>query len=158
MFNFRLQKVLDYRKQLEEKRILEFADTKKRLDCEKETLKKLKRERADLISRLEKMGENKLSAADASIYLSYISHIKDEENDGEDIVCQIGKELKEKRAKLVDASKKKRILEILKEKKLKEYKVSLISREQKELDEAGILRSGVNSSQLTVLETGNRKP
>jgi len=120
----------------------EFADTKRRLDCEKETFKKLRRERAGLISRLEKMGESKLSAACASIYLSYISCMKDEENHREDIICQIGKELKEKRAELVDASKKKRILEILKEKRLKEYRLSLISREQKELDEAGILRSG----------------
>jgi len=122
--------------------MLEFADTKRRLDCEKETLKKLRRERADLISRLEKMGESKLSAAGASIYLSYISRMKDEENHREDIICQSGKELKEKRAELVDASKKKRILEILKEKRLKEYRLSLISREQKGLDEAGILRSG----------------
>jgi len=146
MFNFRLQPVLDYRKQLEEKRMLEFADTKRRIDYEKETLKKLRRERADLISRLGKMGESKLSAVDASIYLSYISRMKDEENHREDIICQIRKELKEKRAELVDASKKKKILEILKEKRLKEYRLSLISREQKELDEAGIFRAGGEKS------------
>ena len=142
MFNFKLQTVLDYRKQLEEKQMLEFAVTEKRLNCEKETLRKLRRKKGDLISRLEKMGEGKLSAADASTYLSYISRIKDEENQREDVICQIGKELKEKRAELVDASKKKRILEILKEKSLKEYKVSWINRERKELDEAGIFRAG----------------
>ncbi|MBW2644636.1 MAG: flagellar export protein FliJ [Deltaproteobacteria bacterium] len=142
MFNFRLQSVLEYREQVEERLMLEFADTKRRLDCEKETFKKLRSERVDLIFRLEKMGESKLSAADASIYLSYISRIKDEENHREDIIYQIGRELKEKRTELVNASKKKRILEILKEKKLKEYRLSLISREQKELDETGILRAG----------------
>ena len=142
MFNFRLQPTLEYRKQVEERLMLEFADTKRRLDCEKETLKKLRREKADLIFRLEKMGESKLSAACASNYLFYLSRMKDEENHREDIICQIGKELKEKRAELVDALKKKRILEILKEKRLKEYRLSLISREQKELDEAGIFRAG----------------
>ena len=142
MFNFRLQPTLEYRKQVEERLMLEFADTKRRLDCEKETLKKLRRERADLIFRLEKMGKSKLSAACASNYLFYLSRMKDEENHREDIICQIGKELKEKRAELVDALKKKRILEILKEKRLKEYRLSLISREQKELDKAGIFRAG----------------
>lgn len=142
MFNFKLQSVLNYRKQVEERLMLELADTKRRLDCGKETLEKLRREIEDLIFRLKKMGESKLSSTGASIYLSYISRMKDEENHRKDIICQIGKELKEKRAELVNASKKKRIIEILKEKRLKEYRVSLISREQKELDETGILRAG----------------
>ncbi|HUV49855.1 MAG TPA: flagellar export protein FliJ [Anaerolineae bacterium] len=142
MFNFRLQPVLKHRKLVEEQLMLEFADRKRNLYSEKETLKKLRRERADLISRLKKMGETKLSAADASIYLSYISHIKDEENHREEIVCQIGKELEEKRIKLVDASRKRRILEIIKEKKLGEYRLSLIVREQKELDESWLLKFG----------------
>ncbi|MBU8849543.1 MAG: flagellar export protein FliJ [Desulfobacterales bacterium] len=140
MFNFNLQPVLDYRKQLEEKLMLEFAEIKRLFNCEKETLKKLKKERAGLIFQLRKMGENRLSAADASNYLSYITRIKDDENHREKIICKIEKELKEKRSELVDASKKKRILEILKEKKLKEYRLSLISREQKELDESWLLR------------------
>jgi flagellar FliJ protein len=142
MFNFRLQPVLKYRKQLEERLMLEFADRKRNLDYEKETLKKLRRERADLISRLKKMGESKLSAAHASIYLYYISHIKDEENHREEIICQIEEELEEKRTKLVNASRKRRILEIIKEKKLEEYRLSLISREQKELDESWLLKFG----------------
>jgi flagellar FliJ protein len=142
MFNFRLQPVLKHRKLVEEQLMLEFADRKRNLYSEKETLKKLRRERADLISRLKKMGETKLSAADASIYLSYISHIKDEENHREEIICQIGKELEEKRIKLVDASRKRRILEIIKEKKLGEYRLSLIAREQKELDESWLLKFG----------------
>jgi|GEM_PF-5671030 len=120
--------------------MLEFADVKRRLNGEKETLKKLKRERADLIFQLKKMGENRLNAAEASIYLVYISRMKDDETHREKIICKIEKELKKKRSELVDASKKKRILEILKEKKLKEYRLSLISREQKELDESWLLR------------------
>ena len=142
MFNFRLQPVLKYRKQVEERLMLEFADRKRNLDCEKETLKKLRRVMAVLISRLKKMGESKLSAADASIYLSYISYIKDEENHRKEIICQIEKELEEKRTKLVNASRKRRILEIIKEKKLEEYRLSLITREQKELDESWLLRFG----------------
>jgi flagellar export protein FliJ len=66
--------------------------------------------------------------------------MKDEENHREEIICQIVKDLEEKRTKLVNASRKKRILEIIKEKKLKEYRLSLITSEQKELDESWLLR------------------
>ena len=148
MFNFRLQPVLKYRKLIEEKMISEFADIKRLLDCEKETLKKLERGRMDLIFRLKKMGESRLRAGDVSVYLSYIKYIKDEENHREEIICKVEKELEDKRTELVGASRKRRILEIIREKKLKEYKLSLISREQKELDEAGILRSGITVQPL----------
>ncbi|MDI6687256.1 MAG: flagellar export protein FliJ [Desulfobacterales bacterium] len=142
MFNFKLQLLLKHRKQVEEQLMLEFADRKRNLCSEKETVEKLRRERADLIFRLKKMGESKLKVADISIYLSYISCIKDEENHREDVICQIEKELEEKRTKLVDASKKRRVLEIIKEKKMEEYRLSLIAMEQKELDESWLLRFG----------------
>lgn len=122
--------------------MLEFADRKRDLDCEKETLKKLKRKMAGLIFRLKKMGKSKMSAADVSNYLSYITHIKDEKNHRQEIIRQIEKELEEKRTKLVNASRKRRILEIIKEKKLEEYTLALITREQKELDESWLLKFG----------------
>jgi len=141
MFDFKLQAVLNFKKLAEEKLMLEFADVKRRLSCEKETLKKLKNKSADLISRLKKMGERQMCAADASIYLSYINYMKGEETRQEEIVCTVEKELEEKRIELISASRKRRILEIIKEKKVKEYKLSLNMREQKDLDEAVILRA-----------------
>lgn len=140
MFDFRLQPVLKYKKLIEEKIMSEFADIKRLLDCEKEILKKLERGRMNLVLRFKKMGESRLSAGDVSVYLSYIKYIKDEENHREEIICKVEKELEEKRTELVGASRKRRILEIIREKMLKEYRLSLISREQKEMDEAGILR------------------
>jgi len=68
--------------------------------------------------------------------------MRGEGNRQEEVVCRVGEELEEKRAALVGAAGKRKILEIIKEKKLEEYKVSLNHREQKELDEAAILRSG----------------
>ncbi len=141
MFDFRLQAVLNYRKQTEEKLMLEFADTKRRLSCGIEKLKKLRKEKTDLTFSLKKMGERRMSAADVSNYLFYINYIRDEENRQEEIVCKVEKELEEKRIELVGASRKRKILEIIKEKKLKEYRLSLITREQKQLDEAGIMRA-----------------
>lgn len=142
MFHFRLQPVLDYRKLLEEKLMLECADIKKRLDGERETLARLRREVTDLISQLKEKGSNRLSAADVSFYLSYINYMRGEGNRQEGVIARIGEELDEKRTELVDAAGKRRILEIIREKKREAYRVALNDREQKELDEAVILRSG----------------
>jgi flagellar protein FliJ len=140
MFDFRLQSVLNYKKQAEEKLMLGFAHTKAHLYREKEILKKLKTQRVDMISHLGNMGALPMPASDVSAYLSYIHYMRDEENRQQEIVCKVEKELEEERIKLIGASRNRRVLEIIKEKKLKEYKLSLIAREQKELDEAGILR------------------
>ncbi len=141
MFTFRLQPALNYKKQIEEHLMSEFGEMKRCFECEKETLKRLRKRKSDLISRLKKMGESNVLAAHASIYLSYATFIKGEENCQEEIICKGRKALEEKRIELVDASKKRRIMEILKEKKLEEYTLSLNSRERKELDEAAIVRS-----------------
>ena len=142
MFHFRLQSVLDYRKMLEDKVMLEYAVVKKRLDDEKETLARLQNEVKDLVSQLRERGNRKLSATEVSFYLSYISHMRSEGGRQEEVVCRVGEELKEKRLRLVEAAGKRKIIEIIREKKLKEYKVALNDREQKELDETAILRSG----------------
>ena len=138
MFHFRLQAALNYRKQLEERLMSEVGTMKHRLQCEKETLAMLKRRRSELISRLKGMGEGTMCAADAAIHFSYVDFIKCRERYQESLITRRGQELNEKRTELVDASKKRRIMEIMKEKKQEEYLCSERMREGKELDEMGI--------------------
>lgn len=141
MFQFRLQPVLDYRKALEDKLMLEFADVKRRLDGERETLERMRCEVTDLVSQLKARGERRLSAPDVSFYLSYINYLRGEEKRQAEIVSRVGEELEEKRTELVEAAGKRKILEVIKEKQLKDYRITLTRREQKEMDEASILRS-----------------
>lgn len=141
MFQFRLQPVLDYRKALEDQLMLEFADVKRRLDGEREILERMRSEVAGLVSQLKTRGERKLSAPDVSFYLSYINFMRGEEKRQAEIVSRVGEELEEKRTELVEAAGKRKILEVMKEKQLKDYRISMTLREQKELDEASILRS-----------------
>lgn len=142
MFYFRLQSILDYRKQIEEQQALELANIKNRLDREQKTLNKVKKERAALTARLENMGESSLCAADVSVFFSYIHRMKKQENLQKEVICKVEKELETQRQAFVNASRKRKILDTVKEKKLAEYRLDLIRREQKELDEAGILRAG----------------
>lgn len=142
MFYFKLQTLLDYKKQLEKKQTLEFATIKRCLDHEKEALKKVKQARTDLTAKLEKMGKGALCTADISVYLSYIHHMKEREDRQKEVVGKIEKELEAQRRKLINASRKRKIIETVRDKKLEEYRLDLICREQKELDEAGVLRTG----------------
>ncbi len=142
MFHFRLQSLLQYRKQIEDKLVLEFAEIKKRLGQEKEALEKVMRKQASLTTKLENMGKGNLCAANVSVYLSYIRQMKEQQDSRKKIIGKIEKELEAQRQVLLDASQKRKILETINEKKLTEYKLDLIRREQKELDEAGILRAG----------------
>jgi flagellar FliJ protein len=142
MFHFKLQPVLDYRKQIEEQLLSEFADAKRRFNYEKERLELLENRKKDLITQLESMSEGDVTVADISLCQSYLERIRDDENCQRDVVLRLDKELEVKRIKLVDAIKKRKVLEIIKEKKTEEYRANLILNERKELDEFGVCRSG----------------
>ena len=142
MFNFRLQPVLDYRKQVEDKLLSEFAGIKKRLDIEKRRLEELRSKKKELISRLEEMGEGQLRPADVSVYVSYINHMIEQEKNQEKVAGNLQRELKAKRLNLIDAMKQRKMLEIIREKKLKEHRLCINEKERKVLDELGTLRYG----------------
>jgi flagellar FliJ protein len=142
MFHFKLQPVLDYRKQIEEKFLSEFSDANRRLNYEKERLELLENKKKDLITQLESMGEGDVTVADISLCRSYLERIRDEEDCQREVVLRLDGELEDKRIKLVDAIKKRKVLEIIKEKKTSEYKTNIFHNERKELDEFGVSRSG----------------
>jgi flagellar FliJ protein len=141
MFHFRLQPVLDYRKLSEEKLMLECMDAERRLGDEREALKKLDTELVDLISELKEKRNGKLSATDVSFYLSYINSIKNKESRQKEIVCKVEEDLKERKTELADAAGKRKVLEKIRERKFKEYELSVDDKERKMLDETAILRS-----------------
>ena len=140
MFKFKLQALLDYRKGIEERHLVEFSDKVRRLEAEKGILEELKRERLALIGQLVKMQERRLSATDISLYHSYIHYIKDTQATQEGVISEAANEVENKREELLDAVKKRKVIEILKQKKLAEYQADIINRERKELDEVGIFR------------------
>ncbi|MBN2516032.1 MAG: flagellar export protein FliJ [Deltaproteobacteria bacterium] len=142
MFHFKLQPVLDYRKQIEEQLLSEFADAKRRLNYEKERLELLENKKKALIAQLESMSEGDITIADISLCRSYLERIRDDEKCQHEVVLKLDRELEDKRIKLLDAIKKRKILEVIKEKKTEEYRTNLILNERKELDEFGVSRSG----------------
>ncbi len=138
MFKFKLQALLDYRKSIEERLSLEFSDKLRQFEGEKDVLEGLKRKRSVLIDQLTRMQEDKLSVAEISLYYSCLSYTKNMQNSQEDAVGKMERDMEKKREELLDVMKKRKAIEILKEKKLAEYRSDIMSREGKELDEVGI--------------------
>jgi len=141
MFQFRLQPVLDYRKQIEDRVMSEFADIKRRLAEEVALLERMQHERAALLDHLLEMGKHRMRSADIAAYCAYIRHIKDKEAMQVQSIAAIESELSEKRTVLVDAVKNRKVIEIIKENKFQEHKLHMSAQERKELDELAILRS-----------------
>lgn len=119
----------------------EFAEIKRRLNLEMSVLNDVRIKILQLIRDLRDRGKSTLRPGDISVYMGYIECLKKDEKKRETMIERIENELDRERAELMEAVKKRKILEIVKEKKLQDYKVALNEREKKELDELGILNS-----------------
>lgn len=138
MFHFKLQPVLDYKKQAEEKLLSELAKIKRRLDSEVNKLKKIHEERRREINDLEKMGNSSsLNPADASLCSDRIVYLAHCGKRQKSVIGAIEQEHEIKRKELVEAVKKRKILDIIRVKRLKEYNSEISRKEVKSLDELG---------------------
>ena len=138
MFYFKLQPVLDYRKQTEGKILSELAERKRCLDYEVNKLKKIQEERRQEINNMKEMGNGSLlNPVHASLCSSRILYLAYCGKRQKAVIGAIEQEHETKRKELVEAVKKRKILDILRKKKLKEYNSEISRREGKTLDELG---------------------
>ena len=142
MFVFSLQTVLDYRKNIEEKILNEFSEKKRELELEELKLQNLIKERANLIGELRKMQNKSLHVDDIARYVSYVEQVRENENKQNIIIAQVSEQLEAKRMELLDAVKKTKIMEKLKERHAEEYEDAQRAFEQKNSDEMAVLKFG----------------
>jgi len=142
MFVFKLQAVLDYRKNMGEKAQNSFAEKKRELEGEKLLLKNLIKERVRLVRELRGI-QNKLQPAfDIERHVSYIEQLREHEKRQKQIIIQMEEELETLRNQLLEAVKKIKVMEKLKEKGSEEYKSAARSLEQSISDEISVLKFG----------------
>jgi len=140
MFTFKLQAVLDCRKAIEEKVLLEFSEKKRWLVREKEALETLREEKMRLINDLKTMGNTTIH--DVLLYTSYIKQLQEKEKKQEALTSQISLELEDMRRELLEAMKKRKAMEILKARNVQAYQAEVMISERKELDETAVQRFG----------------
>jgi flagellar protein FliJ len=142
MFIFKLQSVLDYRINIEEKILNEFSKIRRELEAEELKLKNLKQERANLIDALRKMQNRSLHIDDITLYISYVEQVREDEKKQKILIVQVKEKLEAKRKELLEAVKKKKVMEKLKERHTEEYEDSMRMMEQKNFDEMAVLMFG----------------
>lgn len=126
-FVFKLQKVLDYRSEIEEKKKDEFAKAQKKLLSEKDKLE-------NLIERKKSAVEDKSnykSKLDYQLLLNYIDFM---DNKIENQMAEIKKaedELAIKKDELIKSTSDRKVIEKLKEKAKDEFDLEVGQKEQK---------------------------
>ncbi|HEU17907.1 MAG TPA: flagellar export protein FliJ [Deltaproteobacteria bacterium] len=141
MFRFRLQSVLDFRKQREEQSLAEFADIKRRLDHEMERLCGMMEDREKMTAHVNTIGRGDIRPTDIALHTAYIRRLKEQEQRQQAVIKTVEHELERKRTVLVETVKQRKIIENIRERRFEEYKAEVHERERKELDERGIINA-----------------
>ena len=139
---FRFQTVLDFRKNVEEKILGEFSEKKRQLEFEELKLQNLMKEWSALLGELKKMQNKAVPVGDIARYVAYIDQVKENENRQKIKIAEVSGQLETKRIELLDAVKKTKIMEKLKQRHAKDYKDDERALEQKNSDEMSVLKFG----------------
>lgn len=142
MFKFKLQSVLEYRLNVEEKILNEFSDLKRDLEEKKAVLNALIDERKGLMDQLRDMQSVAMRADDIASLIAYVEKIRKKETEQKNILHQAKEQLEKKRQELMEAVKNRKVMENLKDKHAEEYRRNLNELEQKNSDEMSMLKFG----------------
>ncbi|NLL81341.1 MAG: flagellar export protein FliJ [Tissierellia bacterium] len=135
-YKFSMEKILDWREDLEKASMERFALTQNELNQEKLKLSNLYKEYESLKERFVKYK----SANEIKQYQLYKSDLEKKIELQIQVVEEKTNELEERRLELVDAQKDRKIMEKLKEKDYENYKEKENLEEQKFLDEISVVK------------------
>ncbi|MCA1743503.1 MAG: flagellar export protein FliJ [Desulfonatronovibrio sp.] len=138
IFNFNLQKILDFRTSLEEKAQQEFARARKKYQEQRYVLDNIKYE----IDQAKKEIKAKKDITQGDIWLwdKYIERLNFDLKHAELRSRELARELSLKRQDLLEKSKDKKIIEKLKVNQKLKFNYEQQKEEQKEFDEMAVVR------------------
>ena len=142
MFQFDLEAVLEYRLRIEEQCQLALAEAAKRLQHAMDVLEGLQKEKNDLIRHLVKMQENALTSDVIERHFRFIEYLKSKEEKQAAIIINMKEEVSSKRRDLLEAAKKRKAMEALREKKMAAYVSEITAKDRKELDDFAVIKFG----------------
>jgi flagellar FliJ protein len=138
MFKSPLEPVLKHRKFIEENLQKELAAIEKSLVIETQKLQEYRSSICQLSADLKQRQKEGSPVSEIFLFLGFIEQQSKDIRNQEKHVSEIRKRMELKRRDLVEATKKRRTLEKLKEKQLRSHKQVLQKKEQVFLDEMGI--------------------
>jgi flagellar FliJ protein len=139
-FAFRLETLLHYRKNLEEKEQAVLFQLFSRLQRESTHLQDLQEKHQETLEELTQMRAEGAVYGETTWFYLYLDRLRFEMRRSSERIRQLEQDIQEQKAVLVEASKKKKILDSLKTKEKKAFISALDKQEQKAVDEIVVIR------------------
>jgi flagellar export protein FliJ len=139
-FNFRLRRILEYRRYLERIAQIDLAMEIQNYKKKDKQLKNLIREKQQLLKECKKMVQMGTNVPVYRIYGGYIEKLKRDIEDTSRDLDQIKVLILEKQKKLKEISVNRKVLEGLKDRREREYIYYLNKKEQMQTDELFLLK------------------
>jgi flagellar FliJ protein len=140
MFTYNLQSVLEYRQSIEEKKLTEFSEAERNLQKEKDRLKGIREQQQALVEELKALKDRECNSRDIALFLKYAEELQKKENRQIEVVREATAAFEEKRKELLEAVKKRKMMETHKDHQFQDYKSDLIAAERRETDDISIQR------------------
>lgn len=132
-YNFKLEKVLNYKESMEDVKKGEYGEVSDKLKRAESKLLKYKNNKATLIDEKENMGSN-TKVGNLKLYNEYLKSILNDIKQQEELVFNIKEELNQTKEELMKAMQEKKTLEKLKEKSYNEFIKESNKAEEKVID------------------------
>jgi flagellar FliJ protein len=139
-FAFRLETLLHYRKNLEEKEQAVLFQLVSRLQRESNHLQDLQAKHQETLKELTQMRAEGAVYGETSWFYLYLDRLRFEMRRSSERIRQLEQDIQEQKAVLVEAQKKKKILDSLKTKEKKAFISAVDKQEQKAVDEIVVVR------------------
>ena len=141
---FKLEQVLNYRCEMEKMRKQEFASAKRDFEHADDRLRRENERVANLSEEFcNRQGELE-SIQEIRMYVDFFARKRVDIKNQKEQLDLLGNIVNDRRDFLLDATKDKKVLESLKEKKAKEFKLIVEQKEQMFMDEISIQKMGSN--------------
>ena len=138
VMKFELEQVLGYRREMEKIRKQEFATSRENLERANDVLRRGE-EQIDGLSEEFRSRQHELGCIDEiRMYLYFFKRKREDINNQKELVINLDMVMNECRAELLEASKDKKMLESLKERKSREFMLDIAQKERKFLDEISV--------------------
>ncbi len=137
-FHFSLQKVLDVRRHREKQRKIELSKANRKLLQEQSELDKLNIEKEAHLNIGSTNGDDTPDLNTLKVNGSYLRQLSEQISAQRTEVKKTEKKTEERREELIEAVKKKKIVEKLRERKMEDYRQDLVKQEQKKDNEAAV--------------------
>ena len=140
MFRFRLETVLTQRRHVEETFQKELADARQELSAAQAVLRETKDTRRQCTREMRRKQRDRFRADDMLLYYPYLERLKQEIELHVKRVAAAERKVVQKRQALLEAMKKRKILDKLKEKQFQTHLKAEAGREQRFTDESAARR------------------